>query len=139
MAVIKEIPGLEVTVEVDGRKAKEYVDPDAVEIDEDDNNNNDDLHNAEPGRPRPHVVKYIEAKPGAAFQFRLKRTPDFKHLGDSIFFKAIVDGGKDNSAHNDHSAGKHSTFREKIDCFYSHDSDGNSKAWGFKFGDLNVG
>ena len=138
MAIIDGFPGLEVKVEVDGRTAKEYEDPDAVEEDDDDQDN-DDLYNVQPGQPRPHVVKYIEAKPGLTFSFRLKRTADFKHVGNSVFFMATVDGRKDNTAWDDLAAGKHSTWRHNLNCLYSQDSSGNRKEHLFKFGTLDVG
>jgi len=84
-------------------------------------------------------VKYIEAKPGLKFNFRLKRTADFTHVGNSVFFMATVDGRKDNTAWDDLAAGKHSTWRHNLNCLYSQDSSGNRKEHLFKFGTLDVG
>lgn len=70
MAVIDLIPGLTVTVKVDGRTAQEYEGP-RVETDFMDLTH---YHHApmKPGPPNPpHVIKYIEAIPGAFFKIRI--------------------------------------------------------------------
>lgn len=136
MAIINGIPGLKVTVKVEDQTAKEYDDP---EMDDDDEQNNDDLHIVKPGLPRPHVVKYIEAKTDAAFAFSITRTPDFKHLADHVFFKVVVDGQRDKHIQSDHKSGKQITWHGKVNSLYSRDSNGNNYEHKFKFGNINVG
>ncbi|KAL8388782.1 hypothetical protein RB599_010106 [Gaeumannomyces hyphopodioides] len=84
MAISDRIPGLEVTVEVDGERAVEhhddaaYDEPCAVAFDS-------------PAGVR--VVKYIEAKSGAPFSLRIKRAANFDLRGDQIGWFVAVDGG----------------------------------------------
>ncbi|KAI0144583.1 hypothetical protein GGR57DRAFT_326972 [Xylariaceae sp. FL1272] len=83
MAVIKDLPGLKVTIKVDGKDLQEYDDP-YIEILDDD----DELEllvtatkETDPVslnvRHIPHVVKYIEATPGKEFVFSLVKEKDF--------------------------------------------------------------
>ena len=100
MAIIHGIPGLAVTVEVDGATVMEYDDPEST------THADEDLYIVASGRtensevslavnPRPYVVKYIEAKPGLPFQFRFKRFPNFKHVGSNLAFRVVADGVED--------------------------------------------
>jgi hypothetical protein len=95
MAVIESLPGIEVTIGVDGEAAKEYDVPLA----------HDDEDNTRPGMTRdefdlpadhddalPHVIKYIEVKPGAPFEFRVKKEHNFQRRGHHIGFQAFADG-----------------------------------------------
>ncbi|KAL8419181.1 hypothetical protein RB594_002402 [Gaeumannomyces avenae] len=85
MAISNLIPGLEVTVKVDGEAAIEhddaaaYDEPCAVEYDS-------------PAGVR--VVKYIEAKSGAPFCLTIKRASNFNFRGDQIGWSVAVDGGR---------------------------------------------
>ncbi|EJT68990.1 hypothetical protein GGTG_13496 [Gaeumannomyces tritici R3-111a-1] len=85
MAISDRIPGLEVTVKVDGERAIEHHDdaacnePCTIELDS-------------PAGVR--VVKYIEAKSGAPFSVHIKRTSNFNFLGDHIGWSVAVDGGQ---------------------------------------------
>ncbi|KAK0657845.1 hypothetical protein B0T16DRAFT_386311 [Cercophora newfieldiana] len=88
---VRHIGGLEVTIEVDGRTAKEY-DP----CDDSDNGPPEgcNFHIPETqleSNEKPYVIKYIEAKAGASFQFRVKRLPTFEHHSHHIAFGYRVD------------------------------------------------
>ncbi|KAM7194645.1 hypothetical protein V8F20_007837 [Naviculisporaceae sp. PSN 640] len=89
MAILDYIPGLEVTVEVDGRTATEYDNPND---DEEPSFKHADFHLADQDRPLPHVIKYIEAKPGAPFGFQIKGKEDLQFHDRVILFKDFVDG-----------------------------------------------
>jgi hypothetical protein len=95
MAVIQSLPGVEVTIGVDGEAAKEYDIPPP----------NDSEGNTRPSMTRdefdlpadydealPHVVKYIELKQGARFQFRVKKESNFQRRGHHIAFRGYADG-----------------------------------------------
>ncbi|KAL8410582.1 hypothetical protein RB596_000313 [Gaeumannomyces avenae] len=85
MAISDHIPGLEVTVRVDGELAIEHYDdaaydePCAVELD---------------SSAGVRVVKYIEAKSGAPFSVNINRTVNFNFRGDHIGWSVAVDGGQ---------------------------------------------
>ncbi|KAL8307055.1 hypothetical protein RB593_005782 [Gaeumannomyces tritici] len=85
MAISDHIPGLEVTVRVDGELAIEHYDdaaydePCAVELD---------------SSAGVRVVKYIEAKSGAPFSVHINRTVNFNFRGDHIGWSVAVDGGQ---------------------------------------------
>ncbi|KAK3986057.1 hypothetical protein QBC44DRAFT_333913 [Cladorrhinum sp. PSN332] len=86
MAILPHIPGLNVVVVVDGVDAQEY-DPDEEEDHDQPLSliNFDHVYNDQQGAI-PHVVRYIEAKPGAPFFYRIALGPDFvfrscHHLG----------------------------------------------------------
>ncbi|KAK3954903.1 hypothetical protein QBC32DRAFT_403768 [Pseudoneurospora amorphoporcata] len=76
MAILTCLPGLEVTVEVDGQRAHEYdADPEEVESRAEEM----DFHLIPPTYGRccfkaPYVLKYIEAKPGKPFIFVVDMT-----------------------------------------------------------------
>ncbi|KAJ1553047.1 hypothetical protein HK405_009121, partial [Cladochytrium tenue] len=88
MAVIDVVPGLQVTIEVDGATATEYDDPkrDKWQIPHLDVAENDD------DTPPAYVVKYIESKPGASFRFRINKTPLLQLYGaHHMAFKVHAD------------------------------------------------
>ncbi|KAK1776829.1 hypothetical protein QBC45DRAFT_470800 [Copromyces sp. CBS 386.78] len=78
MAILTCLPGLEVTVEVDGQRAHEYdADPEEVESRAEEM----DFHPIPQTHRRrcfkaPYVLKYIEAKPGKRFIFVADMTND---------------------------------------------------------------
>lgn len=74
MAILPDVPGLEVYVEVDGKPAEEFFDP------------ND--YSDGPRRMR----RYIEAIPGASFQVVARTTSDFRPDFDSLKLQLILDG-----------------------------------------------
>jgi hypothetical protein len=65
MAIIDEIPGLEVQILVDSRPLREYEEP--ADTNDDDGSK---------------VTRYIEAQPGKTFQVQLYFTGAFKHFDD---------------------------------------------------------
>ncbi|KAK7963403.1 hypothetical protein PG988_010377 [Apiospora saccharicola] len=79
MAILDAIPGLEVTVQVDGYNVREYTDPYAVR------------HRPPSRGACPKVVKYIESKTGANFAVCFLKDPDFKQLSHHIAFRVHVD------------------------------------------------
>jgi len=102
MAVIEGIPGLQVTVDINGVAAQEY----DIPVGNVDKQYDDDLQVVEARqlirgddsisvKAPPQIVKYIEVQPGATFAFQMKRTLDFNFIGKGVFFEAIVDGFTD--------------------------------------------
>ncbi|KAG9517387.1 hypothetical protein KCV07_g6167, partial [Aureobasidium melanogenum] len=73
MAVLDGLPGIEVTVVVDGKDLHEYQDA-GMEDDEDT------------------VTKYIEAVDNANFAIKIKVTKDAEFKGNRLSFKVLVDG-----------------------------------------------
>ncbi|KAG7293631.1 hypothetical protein NEMBOFW57_003685 [Staphylotrichum longicolle] len=90
MAVINSVPGLTLCVKVDGEPATEYDNPDdevpGINIDKFDVVVGSD--NPQP----PHVIKYIEAKPGARYIFHLTREPSFQKRSHHIALALRIDG-----------------------------------------------
>jgi len=98
MAIAKDVRGLEVTIEVNGQKAKEYDDPYDAEREPPDL----DLQVLGTGqvltdqatmemRDRPYVVKYIEAKAGMPFGIRVTREAHFMHRSHHIAYQISLD------------------------------------------------
>lgn len=90
MAIINSVPGLTVCVKVDGKPATEYENPDdevrGMDVDKFDVGAG--LDNPQP----PYVIKYIEAKPGAPYTFRLTREPSFQGRSSHIGLGLLIDG-----------------------------------------------
>ena len=91
MAIISSIPGLEVWINVDGKPATEYDDPEnevqglgLAEFDVPPN------HGPQP----PCIIKYIEAKPGVPFSFHYLGTPSVRKPGQQILPRLWIDGVK---------------------------------------------
>lgn len=85
MAISDQIPGLEVTVWVNGKRAIEHDDDAAY----------DEPCDVEFDSPNGvRVVKYVEAESGVPFGVHLKRSRDFIFRGDQIGWSVSVDGGK---------------------------------------------
>ncbi|KAM7194648.1 hypothetical protein V8F20_007840 [Naviculisporaceae sp. PSN 640] len=134
MAVLDEIPGIKVTVEVDGETAIEYDNPASGRL----SLTHDDFHLADPKRPLPYIVKYIEAIPGAPFQFRIERTRNFKFKASRVSFKAVVDGQSDHSLIGSSKENSRSYWTEVIRYLVSSKVDKNTQYY-FKFKNLQVG
>ncbi|KAK7968059.1 uncharacterized protein PG986_002336 [Apiospora aurea] len=78
MAILDEIPGLEVTVQIDGYNVREYTDP-------------YDVNRRRSRDACPKVFKYIESKTGANFAVCFLKEPDFQELSHHIAFRVHVD------------------------------------------------
>ncbi|KAK8857293.1 hypothetical protein PGQ11_013205 [Apiospora arundinis] len=126
MAILNEVPGLEVTIQMDGYNVREYTDP----YDKRDNNRH---------RPRdicPRVVKYIESKTGASFAVCFLKDPDFKQLSHHIAFRVHVDSVEAGFFHEPNNF----TYREwgvKVDGG-SWKSQSGITSYKFRFGDFDV-
>lgn len=90
MAVIPSVPGLTVTIAVDGQALPEYDNPGiqgSETLTKDDfhlpNDHNDGL---------PHIVKFVESTPGKSFAIWVDRDPSFQLLSDHIAFHVLLDG-----------------------------------------------
>ncbi|KAI1261390.1 hypothetical protein F5Y18DRAFT_440495 [Xylariaceae sp. FL1019] len=105
MAVIKDLPGLKVTIRVDGKNLQEYDDP-YIEIADDD----DELEllvtatkETDPVsltvRHIPHVVKYIEATPGKAYEVVLVKEKGFDSHCNHLAMRGERDGRKSGLLH----------------------------------------
>ncbi|KLU86303.1 hypothetical protein MAPG_05318 [Magnaporthiopsis poae ATCC 64411] len=84
MAISDQIPGLEITVRVDGKRAIEHDDDAAYD-------EPCDVDFDSPNGVR--VVKYVEAVSGAPFCVRLERSRNFVFRGHHIGWSISVDGG----------------------------------------------
>ncbi len=105
MAICNEVPGIEVVVVVDGEAAEEWDPP----------NNYDDVQvveqhprplDTDKNKPHGYVVKYIESKPGAPFEFVVNKTSRFKRYGHHIAYAAQVDGEQVELDHEHDQEGK---------------------------------
>lgn len=105
MAISEDLPGIEVVVEVDGQAATEY----------DSSHNDDELQIIEQpteeldidnNKPHAYVVKYIEAKSGAPFLFRVTKTWRFRRFGHHMAYRAVVDGEMMELDHEHNQEGK---------------------------------
>ncbi|KAK4680664.1 hypothetical protein QC764_100150 [Podospora pseudoanserina] len=97
MAILPSIPGLTVTVEVADRPTKEYDDPDADSMQIEMQREEFD-HHATPDLP--YVVKYIEAKPGAFYHYRVSIQPRrFHYVSDHVGFTVVNDGRETGMTH----------------------------------------
>ncbi|KAK3938443.1 hypothetical protein QBC46DRAFT_410158 [Diplogelasinospora grovesii] len=84
MAILDEVPGIEVGIEVDGQTAQEYDQP------------IDDVKYLGEAGGFPRVTKYIEAKSGAPFAFLVKKVPGlFYQPSHQIGVEVSVDGRTD--------------------------------------------
>ncbi|KAI0096928.1 hypothetical protein GGR51DRAFT_566914 [Nemania sp. FL0031] len=103
MAIIKDVPGLEVTVEIDRRSLPEYDDPHAKICDDDDL---EVLATATKEKDSvstvvcqiPHVVKYIESIPGSEFSIRFVKESFFNSRCHQIGVAYEMDGIKSSLA-----------------------------------------
>ncbi|KAI0127032.1 hypothetical protein BJ170DRAFT_724735 [Xylariales sp. AK1849] len=89
MAVINEIPGLEVTVEVEGKRLEEYDCPPEKAT----NSPADEAASAQASSPsKPHhIIKYIKAETGANFGITFARHLNFQHESDHVAWKIWID------------------------------------------------
>ena len=89
MAVIDSIPGLEVTVEINKKKAREYKDDPSDDPGADAPDLDTRGYLAQDA-PNHYMVRYIEAKPGELFGIKVHRSPNFKHVGHHIGVRVSV-------------------------------------------------
>jgi hypothetical protein len=92
MAIIQSIPGLEVTVVINGVAAEEYALPDG-EDEVPDNMTRDDFH-VPPnyGQSLPYTARYIEAKPGELYTIHVKKGSNFWARSNHIAYSFSPDG-----------------------------------------------
>ncbi|KAH6853190.1 hypothetical protein B0I37DRAFT_358732 [Chaetomium sp. MPI-CAGE-AT-0009] len=91
MAIISSIPGLEVWVNVDGKPAAEYDDPNnEVQGMDHDHFDVPPGHDSQP----PCVIKYIEVKHGAPFSFHYLGKSSVTKSGQAVRSKYWIDGAK---------------------------------------------
>ncbi|KAI1252145.1 hypothetical protein MGN70_006718 [Eutypa lata] len=81
MAILDDVPGIEVAVQINGQDVVEYDDPDASELD----------------APCPTSSKYIECIDDAVFAIRCRATSHYKwgYKNHSLHFRAMADGFDD--------------------------------------------
>ncbi|KAM7194657.1 hypothetical protein V8F20_007849 [Naviculisporaceae sp. PSN 640] len=150
MAVIDGIPGLEGSIEIDGVIAREFDPPDDESCPatrEEDYFMLSTSHNrasAETRRRhgvnyRPHVIKYIEAKPGAGFNFHLKRSPNFERAegASGLYWMIEVDGIKGRSCTSDLDPLSR-TYQDRFSEILTKDEGGNESWKRLRFGDLEI-
>ncbi|KAK4446404.1 hypothetical protein QBC34DRAFT_305104 [Podospora aff. communis PSN243] len=132
MAVIDHIRGLEVTVEISGKPGKKY-DPDGEDVASPPKLNFHIPAHVENGQPQqsPYIVKYIEAQPGARFNFHINRQPTFRHCGDHIAAAVQVDNNHD-------TANKGTTWSCKIRHWVTFDAKHGYRDCNFRFAKLDI-
>ncbi|KAK4173304.1 hypothetical protein QBC36DRAFT_303764 [Triangularia setosa] len=99
MAILPSIPGLTVTVEVDEKPTKEYDDPEANSMQAEMQPEDFDLPPNHPPNDIPYVVKYIEAKPGAFYRYKVTLLPRFSKKAHHLAFSVINDGWRVSPTH----------------------------------------
>jgi len=120
MAIITDVPGLEIWVEVDGIRAEEYADP----------NERSKLMS---------VHRYIESVPGKTFVVKSNFTPTYKNKRYSLNLGLTIDGTIRASLTLDRKYlinGGHWTHT--ISSTYEIREDGKSVTRKFQFGDLKI-
>ncbi|KAK1752691.1 hypothetical protein QBC47DRAFT_432335 [Echria macrotheca] len=95
MAVIECIPGIEVTIETDGQPLKEFDPCPHHDISTKQSFDLPTTNGSSRPQPIPHVVKYIEAKPGKPFGFRWKKFEHFEYRSHHIAVRARVNSRGD--------------------------------------------
>lgn len=90
MAISKKIPGLKVSIRVGGEAAEEYDPPYGAA--EDGQVLESPPEELDPDLPHDYIVKYIEAKTGAPFVFRVETNQLFRRFGHHLTYQVEVDG-----------------------------------------------
>lgn len=124
MAILDELPGLEVTVQVDGCNVREYTDPYALN------------HRQSSRGSCPKAVKYIESKTGANFAVCFLKDPDFKQLSHHIAFRIHVDSIEAGFFHEPNSY-NHREWGIKVDGG-SWKSQRGITSYKFRFADFSI-
>lgn len=101
MAKSDNIPGIEVEIVIDGQVAEEWDPPHDVEVGEPPGRLDTD-----DDKPHAYVVKYIEAKQGAPFLFRVSKKYPFRRRGHHMAYAAQVDGEFMEHDHEHNQEGK---------------------------------
>lgn len=137
MAILPSIPGIQVTINVNGAAAREYEAPEdttcAVAIKDFDLTPNRN-HNA------PYVVKYIEAIPGAPYEFQIVKRQRFRGRSHHIAAKLVVDGQESGLAHEEQGTRKKNQRWEfESNGITSGGSATGYQIYTFEFAPLNIG
>jgi hypothetical protein len=96
MAIITDVPGLEVTISVNGQTLEEYDDPNK----EEGTNDLEFLASAKKASDQvdvavnniPHIVKYIQVATGDYFTVHFTKKPQFKHRSHHTAHGIHLDG-----------------------------------------------
>ncbi|KAK0732458.1 hypothetical protein B0T21DRAFT_196227 [Apiosordaria backusii] len=94
MAILPSVPGLTVTIEVTEKPTKEYDDPEAHSLQVEMQPEDFDLPPNLPPNDIPYVVKYIEAKPGAFYRFKVTLLPRFSQKAHHVAYTVSNDGSR---------------------------------------------
>lgn len=143
MAVIPGLKGLEVGINVDGQRAREYDPPEPERAPAD---LEFDMRARSPSDGVPYMVKYIDVKPGANFAFHLNRSTEFEyHGGYQIGFKVGVDGQEKPSVVTEARSGDHHMKHKRKAMTLTESSvreGSDAGGWvrrQFQFSSLNIG
>lgn len=136
MAVLSSFPGLEVWINVDGKPAAEYDDPDnevqAMDLDAFDVPPGYDSH-------PPCIIKYIKVKHGVPFSFHHLGKSSVTRSGQGVFVKFSIDGAKTRAV----SDNKHATMRgapvTSVSAGYSGNRTDGYHQHSFSFSPLEIG
>lgn len=151
MAIIDGIPGLEATIEIDGVVAREFDPPDDESrpaapaedyfmLSTYRNRASPETRRKHGVNYRPHVIKYIEAKPEATFNFCLKRSAEFERAegASGISWSVKVDGTEGSTNYSDEDP-LHLTYQQRRSQICVQDDDGNRTWKRLRFGYLETG
>lgn len=135
MAVIPSIPGLSVTVEVEGKAACEFRHP----FPERDNSTiiereDFDLPSDYEG-PLPHLVRYIEGTPGEEFEVVVVKEASFPRKSHHLGYILSIDG-KDTGRDQQYPGNPAERWTSRLSGFISGNPTNGYKEHKFQFKDL---
>jgi hypothetical protein len=139
MAVISSIPGLEATVLVNGVAAVEYQDPDAEES---HTMAREQFDLPQPyDQALPHVVRYIEAKPGAPYLFQVAKKYHIRGQNHHVAYSVSVDGQKFGPCHQPaHTRrDRKGQWTSTLDSYISGNPTAGYQRHSFQFAALDIG
>jgi len=136
MAILQSIPGLEVTVVINGVTAKEYAVPDGEEVIP-HHMTRDDFH----GPPNfdqslPYTSQYIEAKPGELYGFDIKKGHNFQARSNHIAYSLSLDGHPFGLSHD--PTKRKQSWDRRSDGFWSGDPTEGYRRHKFQFAALDI-
>jgi hypothetical protein len=128
MAILEAVPGVGVSIYINGQSVKEYED-DGEEM-------------GGPLAPNT-VVKYIEAISDAEFEINVSVLPAFREhrvIIHDLVFQVNIDSTKTTGRYwQDATGSVYSSWNSKIEGFYRKDAAGRTTINPFKFTDIEIG
>ncbi|KAI1121292.1 hypothetical protein F5Y10DRAFT_272233 [Nemania abortiva] len=144
MAIIKDLPGLEATIQVDGKSLHEY-DDSHLEISDSDDDHDDLGILATATKEKssvsvavhqiPHVVKYIEATPNKDFHITFVKQKDFDSRCDHLGAMIEIDGVEIDTFHEP-SSHRNSKWKRHFRYLYYYSDEEGWRKCHFRFSHL---